>query len=212
MPTPQLIFTSLIILGFSKLKYLMKKITVLVLAFSFISLTSTHAQKRRSRGQEGGLITAGASFLKFSKTTSRTGIIGGQFGYAHPIGEKNSIGANIFYNANTEQGTSVKTNIVTIQPEFRNYFSGEFFNGAYLALNGEYQNQRTAFLNGNYTVNNFGVGLGAGYNLNFTDRISAAFSAGFDYIINNNQNVSQGGSAQSSTQWLVGLGFGFRLD
>jgi Protein of unknown function (DUF3575) len=190
----------------------MKNVVVLALVFSIVSSTNMHAQKRRSRGQEGGLITAGASFLKFSKTTSRTGIIGGQFGYAHPIGEKNSFGANIFYNSNTEQGTSVKTNIVTIQPEFRNYFSGEYFNGAYIALNGEYQNQRTAFLNGNYTVNNFGVGLGAGYNLTFNDRISAALSAGFDYILNNNQNAVQGGQSQSSTQWLVGLGFGIRLN
>lgn len=188
----------------------MKNVVILVLTFCVINTMSTHAQKRHSRGQEGGLITVGGSFLKFSKTATRTGILGGEFGYAHPIGDKNSFGANVFYNANTDVN-AIKTNIITIQPEFRNYFSDGAFSGAYIALNGEYQNQRTVFSTVNYTVNNFGVGLGAGYNLGITDRISGAVNAGFDYILNNNQNTGLG-SPQSSTQWIVGLGIGIRLD
>jgi hypothetical protein len=195
----------------------MKNVVVLMVTFSFLTIMSMHAQKRHSRGQEGGLITVGASALKFSKVASgsgriasRIGIIGGEFGYAHPIGEKNSIGANVFYNANTDQN-DIKTNIVTIQPEFRNYFSDGAFDGVYLAINGEYQNQRTVFGNSNFSNNNFGVGLGAGYNLVFGDRFSGAINAGFDYILNNNQNTGQT-SPQSTTQWIIGLGIGIRLE
>ena len=190
----------------------MKNVVILVVAFYFVSINGVYAQKRGGGGQEGGLITVGASFLKFSKTPRRTGMLGGEFGYAHPIGTKNSIGANVYYNVNTDVN-DVKTNIVTFQPEFRNYFSDEVFSGAYLAINGEYQNQRITFSNINYTVNNYGVGLGAGYNVGFTDRISGSIKAGFNYILNNNQNSALSfGTTQSTSQWILGAGFGIRLE
>jgi hypothetical protein len=67
------------------------------------------------------------------------------------------------------------------------------------------------FGNSNFSNNNFGVGLGAGYNLVFGDRFSGAINAGFDYILNNNQNTGQT-SPQSTTQWIIGLGIGIRLE
>jgi 16S rRNA (uracil1498-N3)-methyltransferase len=183
-------------------------IHLLVFIFSFIGITGMHAQKRHSRrAQEGGLTELGASFLKFAKTATRTGIIGGQVGYSHPIGDKNSFGAMAFYNSNTDQ-YSIKTNIITIQPEFRNYFSGEAFNGAYLAINGEYQNQKTIFTSNNVQTNNFGVGIGAGYNLGFTDRISGTAKASYDYILSN-RNANSG--SQSANQFIVSLGLGIRM-
>jgi hypothetical protein len=193
----------------------MKNLVVLVVVFYLISINDVHAQKRRSGGQEGGgLITVGASLLKFSKTARRTGLIGGEFGYAHPIGEKNSIGANIYYNTRVDElAGNAKTNIVTFQPEFRNYFSDGAFSGVYIAINGEYQNQRTTFTTLTYTTNNFGVGLGAGYNVGFTDRISGSIKAGYDYILNNNQNSNLGLSTpQSTSQWIFGAGIGIRFE
>jgi Protein of unknown function (DUF3575) len=192
----------------------MKKVVVLVMVFSLMHMSNAHAQKRRSGGQEGGLITVGASLLKFSKTARRTGLIGGEFGYAHPIGEKNSIGANVYYNTRVDElAGNAKTNIVTFQPEFRNYFSDGAFSGAYIAINGEYQNQRTTFSTITYTTNNFGVGLGAGYNVGFTDRISGSIKAGYDYILNNNQNSGVSlGTPQSTSQWIFGAGIGIRLE
>jgi hypothetical protein len=192
----------------------MKNVVILVVTFCFLSANGVRAQNRRSGGQEGGLITVGASLLKFSKTGRRTGLIGGEFGYAHPIGEKNSIGANVYFNTRVDElAGNAKTNIVTFQPEFRNYFSESAFSGAYIAINGEYQNQRTTFGNVNYTTNNFGVGLGAGYNVAFTDRILGSIKAGYDYILNDNQNSGLNlGTPQSTSQWIFGAGIGIRLE
>lgn len=148
------------------------------------------------------LLGAGVSNLGAKKDQSKSRFWGGEFNFSHSISPTSAFGANLIYSSGGYEGSSVKTTVTSIQPEFRNYFGKSVFKGVYIAFNGEYQHVKSTWgTNSGAVGNNFGIGAGLGFNPQFGTRIVGSIKGAAGYIFNN------GGSLR----WNIGVGIAVKI-
>lgn len=178
--------------------------TRLVYIFLFLTLLSSNANAQNEESKTS-LFSVGASYLTLSKENFTNNLWGGEISYVHTIGGKGCFGGNLLYNV--QSLPYVSTTIISLQPEFRNYFGESALKGFYLAFNAEYQSISTTFKDSNggtrggATGDNFGMGTGFGYNPSFGNNISGVLKGAIGYIFN------EGGSLR----WNLGAGIAFRF-